>query len=274
MANAVVGFIGLGEMGEPMVARLLGAGYTVVSCAHRRREAIERLRKQGLVEEADPRAAAERVDILLTIVVDEAQTDRVLRGSRGALAGLRKGSTIVLMSTLSPEYCQALAAEAARMGIEVIDCPVSGARPRAEAGTLTLIAGGDRQVVERHQLVLETMGRIYYAGGVGMGMVVKLANNAIGFATSALVLEARAFARAYGADMDILMDVCRNGTANSFVVQAWDWIAANMAQLKPLGLKDAELCRAAAATKAVPMPMLDAYLAQDWSDVLAARRHL
>ena len=90
-------------------------------------------------------------------------------------------------------------------------------------------------------------------------------NNAIAFATTSLVLEARAFARAYGVDMNVLMAVCRNGTANCFNVQAWDWVAANLPTLMPLGVKDAQTCRTAAVSKEVSMPMLDAYLGQDWS---------
>jgi 2-hydroxy-3-oxopropionate reductase len=270
MAEETIGFIGLGDMGEPMAARLLGHGYAVASCAHRRREAIEALKRKGLVE----RAVAADCDILMTIVMDQEQTDRVLRGPDGALATMRPGATLIIMSTISPAYCQALAEELRRKSIEVIDCPVTGARPRAENGTLGLIVGGEPAAVERCRAALETMGSVHYCGDIGMGMVVKLANNAIAFATGSLVLEARAFARAYGVDMNVLMGVCRSGTANSFIVQTWDWVAANLPKLMPLGVKDAQICRDAATAKAIPMPMLDSYLAQDWSRLNSAAKEL
>jgi 3-hydroxyisobutyrate dehydrogenase-like beta-hydroxyacid dehydrogenase len=264
MTKEAIGFIGLGDMGEPMAARLLDRGYPVVSCAHRRRDAIEALKLRGLVERDTPRAVAEQVDVLITMVRDELQTDHVLRGPDGALAGLRDGTAIIVMSTLSPVYCQSLAAEVQPRGIRVMDCPVSGLRHRASDGTLTLIVGGTGDDIAHVQPILESLGTPHLCGGVGMGMVVKLANNAIAFGTAALVLEARVFASAHGADMDTLMAVCRGGTANSFAVQAWDAIAPALPNLMPLGVKDARICRAAAMEKHVPMPMTDAFLAQDW----------
>jgi 3-hydroxyisobutyrate dehydrogenase-like beta-hydroxyacid dehydrogenase len=142
-----VGFIGLGDIGTPMAGRILEGGYRVASCAHRRREAIEMLKASGLVEAPNPYEVARQSEILITMVVDEAQTDAVLKGKDGGLAGLVPGSTVVVMSTVSPDYCKALAVEAADAGIDVLDCPVSGGRPRAAEGSLALICGGDRRAV-------------------------------------------------------------------------------------------------------------------------------
>jgi 3-hydroxyisobutyrate dehydrogenase-like beta-hydroxyacid dehydrogenase len=88
----------------------------------------------------------------------------------------------------------------------------------------------------------------------GAAMAIKLANNALAIGTCASLLEVRAVARAYGADMEALMAVCRNGTANSCVVQAWDWLAANIESLSALALKDGGFCRAAAVVKEAPTP--------------------
>jgi 3-hydroxyisobutyrate dehydrogenase len=264
VSETKIGFIGLGDMGEPMAARLLDAGFTVSSCAHRRRQAVEKLKQKGLIERPDPAAVAEDADILITVVLDKSQTDQALHGPNGALSNLRDGATIIVMSTLDPDYCRTLAETLQSRGIDVLECPVSGARPRAENGTLVLIAGGDAAVIERCRPVLEPMGTIHFCGGFGAAMAIKLANNVVAIGTFAILLEVRAIARAYGADMAALMAVCRNGTANSFVVQAWDWIAANLETGSAILSKDVALCRAAAAVKQVPTPVIEAFLAKDW----------
>jgi len=267
MSETTIGFIGLGDMGAPMAARLLDAGFIVSSCAHRRRQAIETLKQKGMIERPDLGAIAQDADILITIVLDKSQTDQVLHGPNGALSRLRNGATIIVMSTLDPDYCRTLAETVQSRGIDVVECPVSGARPRAENGTLALIAGGNAAVIERCRPALEPMGTIYFCGGLGAAMAVKLANNAVAIGTLAILLEVRAVARAYGADMEALMAVCRNGTANSFVVQTWDWIAANLESLSALALKDGGLCRAAAEVKEVPTPVIEAFLAKDWKRI-------
>lgn len=134
MASKKIGFIGLGDMGLPMARRLLQHGLTVFSCANRRREPIEVLKLAGLVERSDPRAVAAEVDVLLTIVLDEKQTDTVLRGMQGALQALKSGSILIVMSTLAPSYCQGLVPEASARGIAVLDCPVTGGNIGASEG--------------------------------------------------------------------------------------------------------------------------------------------
>jgi len=266
MDEVTIGFIGLGDMGEPMARRLLQAGFPVVSCANKRREAIDALAHEGLIEVENPASVGTRADILMTIVVDQSQTDTVLRGENGALATLRPGSAIIVMSTIDPGYCQALAAEAAAHDIAVIDCPVSGARMGAEQGTLALMAGGDVAAIEKCRVALEVMGKLFHCGDVGMGMVAKLANNGVAIATGALLIEARAMARAYGLDLELLMEIMKQGTANSFVAQNWEILRPLMAHVATLGAKDVGLAVEAAETQSLEMPMLRAWQTIDWSD--------
>jgi 2-hydroxy-3-oxopropionate reductase len=263
MLNATIGFFGLGDMGEPMAARLLERGFTVVSCVHRRREAMEKLKARGLIEKANPLEVAAGSEILISVVVDEKQTEDLLRGPKGALMSMRAGSVLILMSTLAPAYCHALADELRTRGIDLLDCPISGGPMGAEKGTLALIAGGDATVLERCRPVLETMGTLYHCGAVGMGMVAKLANNAVGLMTIPLVREARAMAAAYGMDMDLLMQVMRAGTANSFIVQAWKWVEAYGEKGTPVALKDLRLFQEAASAMGVRTRMLDDQLARE-----------
>jgi 3-hydroxyisobutyrate dehydrogenase-like beta-hydroxyacid dehydrogenase len=132
----------------------------------------------------------------------------------------------------------------------------------AAKATLALIAGGDPSVIERCRPALETMGTIYPCGAVGMGMVAKLANNAVGLLTIPLVREARAMAAAHGMDMDTLMTVMRAGTANSFIVQAWNWVEAYGEKGAPVALKDLLLFRETAGARGIATPILDNQLAQ------------
>ena len=152
-----VGFIGLGAMGEPMAANLLGAGIDVVSCANRNREPLERLAESGLREVENVGAVGAEADVVMTVVWDEAQNDRVLRGPDGAMAAMAPGGVVIVMSTVSPTYCKELAAEAAESDITVLDCPISGMVKGAVDGTLTLMIGGDAADIERCRAVLEPM---------------------------------------------------------------------------------------------------------------------
>ena len=135
MTAQAIGFIGLGDMGYPMAKRLLEHGFTVVSCAHRRREAIEALKPDGLVEVENPAAVAQHAELVFTIVLDAQQTDRVLHGEDGVLGTLPRGGVIVIMSTLTPSYCSDLAAALTEREISVLDCPVSGGSTGAQRGT-------------------------------------------------------------------------------------------------------------------------------------------
>jgi 3-hydroxyisobutyrate dehydrogenase len=269
-----VGFIGLGDIGTPMARRILAGGFQVYSSAHRRRDAIELLKESGLVEAASPYEVALQTKVLASMVVDEAQTDAVLRGPKGALAGLASGSIVIVMSTVSPEYCKSLAAEAAETGIDILDCPVAGGRPRAERGALALICGGDSKVVERSRPILETMGTVFHCGPIGMGQVVKLANNGLVASQFQLVQEVRAMAEAYEMDLSALMKILSRSTGTSFVVENWDFLETNWRHMGRMAKKDIDLCLAAAKAKNVSMPLVEAAceLAVPWANTLGEQR--
>jgi 3-hydroxyisobutyrate dehydrogenase-like beta-hydroxyacid dehydrogenase len=241
-----------------MARRILDGGFDVTGCANRRREAIEELKARGLAEVNSPYEVGQQSNILITMVVDEAQTDAVLRGERGALSALSPGSAVIVMSTVSPGYCQELAGETAKLEIEVLDCPVAGARPRAEKGALALICGGSTENIERCQPVLETMGTIFRCGDVGMGQVVKLANNAVVAAKFKAVEEVREMAEAYGMDLNELMEILQHSTGKSFVVDNWDFLSSNWGHMGHMAKKDLDLYLAAAKEKNVASPLLQA----------------
>jgi 3-hydroxyisobutyrate dehydrogenase len=265
MSTARVGFIGLGAMGTPMARRLLGQGFPVVGCANVRRESVEQLKGIGLVEASSPAAVALDADVVITMVRDGRESEAVILGSAGALAAMRAGSVLVIMSTIAPDLCRRVAALAAPRQVDVLDAPVSGFPWRAAEGALALMVGGEAPVVERVRPVLEAMGRIFPCGAVGMGMVAKLANNAVVMGTAALLLEARAFAGRHGMPDARLLEIFAHASAASFVVENWAAIRAIWDHVLGLVLKDAGICLESAAANDVPMPLTAAARAFDWA---------
>lgn len=262
-----IGFIGLGDIGCPMARRLSKHGFQTFSCAHRHREAIEALKADGLIEKSNPREVAEHVDVLITMVLDDQQTDTVLHGHSGALAGLKSGSILIIMSTVSPTYCINLAKEAQAHGVTVVDCPVSGGSMGAENGTLTLMLGGDLQATDRCRAALEVMGTIHHCGDVGTGQVFKLANNAILFTTIAVVGEACSMARSYGVDAHKLMETLSKSTGQSFVTNNWDYVTSNWPHIRNLGRKDTGLCIETAKMNDVSLSLIEVRYGQEWDPI-------
>ena len=255
MTSTTVGFIGLGAMGEPMAANLLAAGVDVVSCAHRNREPIERLAVRGLREVADPAAVGAAADVVMTVVWDEAQNDRVLRGPHGAIAAMTPEGVVIVMSTVSPTYCKQLDVEAAELGISVLDCPVSGMVKGAIDGTLTLMIGGSAEDIERCRPVLEPMGTISHCGPVGTGQVMKLGNNAMAIGTFGLLMEVREMVSAQSMSLDTFMEVLNRSTGRSFVSETWP-MPRERITFTGMPVKDLRRCLAAATDVGAAMPML------------------
>ena len=150
-----VGFVGLGAMGEPMVRSLRRAGFSVTACAHRRRDALERLLATGVAEAANPAAVAAESDVVMICVPDSPQVEEVLFGSDGVAAGACAGTRVVDMSTISPMASRRFAERLKVAGIGFVDAPVSGGPARAEGGTLTIMVGGDESDVRTVQPVLD-----------------------------------------------------------------------------------------------------------------------
>lgn len=255
MSDQTVGFIGLGAMGEPMVARLLAAGFHVVSYVNKSRQAMDRLAPQGLVEVANARELGEQSDIVMCCVFDEPQNDQVLRGKEGAISAMKPGSIVLLMSTISPGYCKALAEEAAASEITVLDCPLSGMVKGAVDGTLTLMMGGSEADISRCDEVLAPVGNIMHCGDIGSGQVMKLANNAISLSTFSLLLELRDLVKTYGMDVENFMKILNSSTGRSFVSQNFPMPKG---RLKMVGMpkKDVSTCLGLAGELGVALPMV------------------
>lgn len=166
-----VGFIGVGTMGQGMVRNLLKAGFEVTIYA-RNPQKVQEVVSLGATLVNSSREVAEASDVTITIVPNSPQVEEVILGANGVLEGAKAGSVIVDMSTINPETSRKVAALCAEKGIAFLDAPVSGGSVGADTGTLTIMAGGDKETFERCVPVFRGMGRedaIYHGACRGWG---------------------------------------------------------------------------------------------------------
>ena len=171
-----LGFVGLGHMGGNMAVRFLGAGYTVYG-ETRHREEVQDLEREGLLWRDTPREIAEAADVVLTSVPNDGVLEDVAAGPDGILAGLAAEKVWVDMSTVSPQVSRDLAQRTRERGAAMLDAPVSGSVPQVQAGTLTIMVGGDERAYSRVEPILRELGAPTHIGENGQGLVLKLAIN-------------------------------------------------------------------------------------------------
>jgi 2-hydroxy-3-oxopropionate reductase len=217
--NERVGFIGLGIMGRPMARNLLKAGYALVVW-NRSRPGIDALVADGAEEADSPRAVAERVSAVITILGDSPDTEQVALGERGIIEGAHEGLVHIDMATISPAVTRAIAARYAEAGIEMLDAPVSGGEQGAIDGTLSIMAGGKPEVFERCRPLFEAMGRtIVYCGPTGSGQVVKLCNQVVVGLNNLAMSEALVLAAKAGVEPATMVEAVRAGAGSSWALQ-------------------------------------------------------
>jgi 3-hydroxyisobutyrate dehydrogenase-like beta-hydroxyacid dehydrogenase len=217
MANPErVAFLGLGIMGEPMAANLVRAGFEVLVWNRTETKARGFAGSYGAHPAPTPAAAAELADVTITMVPDGPQVEEVLFGPNGAAAGMRRGALAIDMSTIAPAASASIGERLAADGIGFLDAPVTGSRPRAEDGTLTIMAGGSEADFERGKPVLEAMGKlVVHVGPQGHGSIVKLLNNATAAVNALQVAEVLVAAKAAGVDTGKLRQVMAAGSGGS-----------------------------------------------------------
>jgi 3-hydroxyisobutyrate dehydrogenase len=216
-----VAFFGLGIMGWPMAANLAKAGYELSVWTHSEGKA-ERFASEheGARPGATPREAAEGADAAITMVVDSPEVEATLLGEDGAADGLNDGALCIDMSTIAPSAATALAERLAERGLQFLEAPVSGSRPRAEDGTLTIMAGGGDEAFGRARPLLDAMGeRIVHVGPLGHGQMAKNLTNMMGAVNAVALGEAVTVARKAGVDPDAFLEVASGSAGNSTVLQ-------------------------------------------------------
>jgi 3-hydroxyisobutyrate dehydrogenase len=217
-----IGFIGLGSQGGPIAHRIADAGMNLTVWA-RRPEALETFATKGCTTAHSVTQMGQRCDHIGICVVSDADVFQI---TDQLIPVMKSGSRIVIHSTILPATCQQLEAQCKARGIGLIDAPVSGGSPAAEAGTLTVMCGGDSAVFEECKPVFETFGKmIVLLGGIGAGQRAKIINNALlsahlGIATAALTV-----ADELGVDRSALAALVRESSGRSFGFE----VAARMA---------------------------------------------
>jgi 2-hydroxy-3-oxopropionate reductase len=215
----VVGFIGLGVMGEPMARNVLKAGFRLV-VHNRSRGKVDALVAAGAEAGGSPRGVAERAKIVLMCLPDAPDVQKVMAGPDGVLAGISPGQVIVDMSTSSASLARELAAQVAALGATLLDAPVSGGEIGAKQGTLSIMVGGDLAALERARPVLLAMGKtIVHVGEAGAGQVCKSCNQIVVALTMAGVAEALLLAAKAGVDPAKVREVLLGGAAQSRVLE-------------------------------------------------------
>lgn len=211
-----IGFVGLGIMGRPMVKNLLAAGYPV-NVWNRSRPGVEECVDAGAAEAASPAAVAAGTGVFISMVTDSPDVESVLTGPGGAIEGLRAGSLVIDMSTISPAVTRAIAARLAESGVAMLDAPVSGGDAGAIAGTLSIMVGGAAEDVERARPIFEALGKtITHVGPIGAGQSVKLCNQVAIAGALEGVCEALTLAQKSGVDPARLLDAISAGAAGSW----------------------------------------------------------
>ena len=211
-----IGFVGLGIMGRPMARNLLKAGYPL-NAYSRRRESVDALLDDGATGAASPREVAEGAEVVISIVTDTPDVRQVILGPDGVLAGMRPGTVIIDMSTISPTATREITQAVESKGGELLDAPVSGGEGGAIAGTLSIMVGGKPEVFERCLPLFEAMGKnITYMGRSGAGQLTKLCNQIAVAVTNLAMSEALVFGAKAGLNLEKMQQAISGGAAGSW----------------------------------------------------------
>jgi 3-hydroxyisobutyrate dehydrogenase-like beta-hydroxyacid dehydrogenase len=244
-------------MGGAMSARLLAAGFAVDGTS-RDLTAAEALVAKGLRWHDTPRAVAEAVDVVFTSIPDDDALSAVASGPDGIVAGLAQDAVWIDMSTVSPRTSREVAARVHEHGATMLDAPVSGSVPQAEAGTLTIMVGGDEDAYRRIEPLLRTLGSPTWVGANGRGLALKLAIN-ISLAVQMLAFaEGLVLAERLGVDSQRALDVMIESPIASPMLKARGAIVLDVPDEAwfdiSLMQKDVRLALEAGREAGVPLP--------------------
>ncbi len=256
-----IGFIGLGTMGAHMARNLLSAGFDV-TVHNRTRIREEPLAEAGARRAATPSEAARDADVVVTIVSDTPDVEHVLFGNNGVAESARAGTTVVDMSTISPDATRSFGERLAAKDIGFVDAPVSGGSEGAEEGTLTIMAGGDAEDIERARPVLEALGsKVTHIGPLGSGQLTKAVNQVIIAGYFQALAEGMVLGLKSGLDREKVIEALSAGMSRSAVLEMR---SGNMLRDEyPLGfklslhLKDLKIALDAARSAGVELPLAE-----------------
>lgn len=221
------GFIGLGNLGLPLAANLIRAGFSLV-VHDLNRQAAERLLAAGAVWAESPKAVAQASASVFTCLPSPKAVTAVVDGERGVLVGLRPGGAWIDLSTNDLHEIQRLASIAAAKGIATLESPVTGGVHKAASGNITVLVGGDEAVFRDHLPAFEALGgKVFYMGGLGKASVIKVITNMLAFIHLVAAGEALMLAKRGGIDLAQAFEVIKASSGNSFVHETESQVILN-----------------------------------------------
>ncbi|MFM2033349.1 MAG: hypothetical protein RLZZ297_2114 [Chloroflexota bacterium] len=258
MTQPTIGFIGLGIMGRGMARNIRAAGFPLF-VYNRTASRMHDIADSGAQPTQSPADLASRCDIVITCVSDTPDVEAVIAGATGVLAGLRPGTLVIDMSTISPQTTVSLGERIRAVGGSFLDAPVSGGSEGAAKGTLSIMVGGDAADFERALPVFQAMGKnIVHVGAQGAGQTVKLVNQILVVGNALAMSEALLFAQAGGVDVAKALAAVSGGAAGSWMLSNRgpqilnrDWRPGFTIDLQQ---KDLRLVLDAADDNGVPLP--------------------
>lgn len=254
-----IGFIGLGIMGRPMAKNLLKAGHELVVFDFNK-EAVADLVSNGAASAETGKELASQCDVVITMVPNSPHVRAAVLGENGVAEGAKSGTVVIDMSSIDPTESRAIGAELEKLGIDMLDAPVSGGEPKAIDGTLSVMVGGKKELFDKYyDMLMVVAGSVVYVGELGAGNVAKLANQIVVAVNIAAVSEALTFAKKAGTDPELVYQAIRGGLAGSTVMDAKAPMMLNR-NFKPgfrieLHIKDLNNALNAAHNVSSPVPL-------------------
>ena len=214
-----VGFVGIGIMGGGMVRNLAKTGLKP-RIWNRTRSRLDEFVAEGFEVAEDPAELAAASDVVITCVSDTPDVEKVVLGERGVIEGVKAGSLVIDMSTISPRATVEVGRRLAEKDVHMLDAPISGGSEGAAKGTLSIMVGGEAEQVERAMPFFHAMGKtITHVGPLGAGQKVKLVNQILVVVNALAVSEALLFAQAGGLDLEKTLEAVIPGAAGSWMLQ-------------------------------------------------------
>ena len=254
-----IGFVGLGNLGEPLCNSLVKAGYKV-TVTDLNKSSAKRLLDGGASWSDDVAGVCREADVVITALPSPAASRKVVEGPGGVFESLRAGSVWIEMSTTDFQDLQRLQGLAQARGIEVLECPVTGGVHLAHSGQITVLVGGEPATAERVDAILHVMGgEVIYLGKLGSASVVKVVTNMLAFIHLVAAGEAMMVPAKYGVDPDATYRAIRASSGNSFVHETESKLVLsgsyNVKFTMDLACKDLGLVNSIAEKLGVPLEL-------------------
>jgi len=259
MSKKKVGFIGLGTMGKAMATNIARAGFSL-TVFDVLKEPLAGMEKLGARVAKSTRDLGKESDTVVVMVRDYQQVKDSLFPPDGALGGMRKSTTLIITSTVTPQEVVEVENVAREHGVSVIDSPVSGGKTRAEDATLSLMVGGGDAVVKENEAVLKAMGsNVFHVGKVGQGQAMKIVNQILVSANIVSVAEAMVMAEKLGLDLQTMYDVITRSAGTSEVLKGMglQMLARDFSPRATVDIliKDTGIIMDAARALEIPLPV-------------------